>query len=59
LEAAVSGKYVLKLLHERFPLQLSGNQAWDDVLGAYYNGCPNPHSDLVMLVDLILQDARS
>jgi len=59
LEKLVSGKYVLKLLQERFPLRLSGNQAWDDVLGAYLHGCPDPHPDLVNLVELILQDAHS
>ena len=57
-EGVVSGKYVLRLLRERFPLRLSGNQAWDDVLGAYVDGCPDPHPDLVNLVELILQDAQ-
>ena len=59
LEEVVSGKYVLNLLRERFPLQLSGKRAWDDVLGAYVDGCPDPHLDLVALVELILQDAHS
>lgn len=59
LEGIVSGKYVLKLLRERFPLRLSGNQAWDDVLGAYLHGCPDPHPDLVDMVELILQDAHA
>jgi len=59
LERVVSGKVVLKLLQERFPLRLSGRQAWDDVLSAYMYTCPNPPADLVTLVDLILQDARS
>jgi len=59
LEQVVSGKYVLNLLRERFPLQLSGRRAWDDVLGAYVHGCPNPHPDLSDLVELILQDAHA
>lgn len=58
LEQVVSGKYVLSLLRERFPLRLSGKEAWDDVLSAYIHGCPAPPADLVNLVDLILQDAR-
>lgn len=57
LEQVVSGKYVLKLLRERFPLRLSGRKAWDDVLGAYVHGCPTPHPDLSNLVELILQNA--
>ena len=59
LEQVVSGKYVLRLLQERFPIRLSGRQAWDDVLGAYVYNCPDPPPDLVNLVDLILQDAHS
>jgi hypothetical protein len=58
-EEVVSGKYVLNLLRERFPLRLSGKETWDDVLGAYVHGCPEPHPDLMDLVELILQDAHS
>lgn len=54
LEQVVSGKYVLRLLSERFPLRLSGRQAWDDVLSAYMFHCPDPPADLEQLVDLIL-----
>lgn len=54
LEQVVSGKYVLRLLYERFPLRLSGRQAWDDVLSAYMFHCPEPPTDLEQLVDLIL-----
>jgi hypothetical protein len=54
LERVVSGKYVLRLLYERFALRLSGRQAWDDVLGAYMFHCPEPPTDLERLVDLIL-----
>lgn len=59
LEQTVSGKYVLTLLKERFPLRLSGQQAWDDVLGAYIEICPDPPEELSSLLDLILQDAHS
>jgi hypothetical protein len=58
LEQVVSGKYVLALLHERFPLRLSGRHAWDDVLGAYIYACPAPPNDLSAMIDLILQDAH-
>ncbi len=54
LEQVVSGKYVLGLLSERFPLRLSGRQAWDDVLSAYMFFCPDPPADLEQRVDLIL-----
>jgi len=57
LEQVVSGKYVLNLLREQFPLGLSGKQAWNDVLGAYISICPDPPADLAALVDLILRDA--
>lgn len=59
LEQVVTGKAVLTLLRERFPLRLSGSRAWDDMLGAYVNICPDPPADLKALVDLILGDARS
>ncbi len=58
LEQIISGKYVLALLHERFPLRLSGKQAWDDVLGAYIVACPAPPNDLETIIGLILQDAH-
>jgi hypothetical protein len=54
LEQVVSGKYVLRLLSERFPLRISGRQTWDDVLSAYMFNCPDPPADLVQLVDLFL-----
>ncbi len=57
LEEMVSGKYVLRLLSNCFPLRLSGKQAWDDVLGAYVSICPDPPADLAVLVECILQDA--
>lgn len=59
LEMVVSGKYVLTLLREQFPLKVSGKQAWDDVLGAYIDKCPDPPPDLVRLIDLILEDAHA
>ncbi len=59
LEQVISGKYVMTLLRERFPLRLSGKQAWDDVLGAYISICPNPPTDLVTLIELILKDTCS
>ena len=58
LEEAVSGKYVLNLLREQFPLKPSGKQAWDGVLSAYIDACPDPPADLAHLVDLILNDAH-
>jgi hypothetical protein len=59
LEIEVSGKYVMNLLREDFPLNISGKQAWDDILGAYIDICPNPPEDLTRLIDLILHDAHS
>lgn len=59
LEEVISGKYVLTLLRERFPLKISGTRAWDDILDAYMYHCPTPPDDLKALVERILQDARS
>ncbi len=59
MEQVVSGKYVIKLLRERFPLRLSGRQAWDDVLSAYISICPDPPADLATLIELILENAHT
>lgn len=58
-EEAVSGKYVLRVLQENFPLKLSGQRAWDDMLGAYMNQCPDPPDDLKNILDLIWEDSQS
>jgi len=58
-EQVVSGKYVLNLLSENFPIRLGSKQAWDDVLGAYVSLCHTPPADLAKLLDLIWQDAHS
>ncbi len=57
LEEVVTGKAVLTLLKESFPLGLSSKQAWDDMLGAYVDKCPDPPDDVRTLVDLIVEDA--
>ncbi len=59
LEQVVSGKYVLNLLREQFPINLGSRQAWDDVLSAYISLCPDPPSDLETLINLVLQDAHA
>jgi hypothetical protein len=59
LQEVVSGKYVHKLMAERFPLKLTGKQGWDDLLSAYLYHCPEPPADLAALITLIAQDARS
>lgn len=58
LEEVVTGKAVLTLLKEDFPVDLSSKQAWDDTLSAYVGRCPAPPDDLRALVDLIVEDAR-
>ncbi len=58
-EELVSGKYVLKLFREHFPIKLSGDQAWDDVLGAYMVLHNDPPDDLVELLQAIQQDSLS
>ncbi len=55
----VSGKYVLKVLKETFPLRLGSDKAWDDVLSAYMYNCNVPPSDLANLLEIIWQDAHS
>ena len=59
LGEVVSGKYVHKLLSEQFPLKLSGDRSWDDMLSAYLFQCPAPPPDLTSLITFILADARS
>jgi hypothetical protein len=59
LDEVVSGKWVLKLLSEQFPLKLSGKQAWNSVLGAYLDHCPDPPNDLAALIDRIIEHAHS
>jgi hypothetical protein len=54
----VSGKYVLKVLKETFPLRLGSDKAWDDVLAAYTFICRAPPDDLVTLLEIIWQDAH-
>lgn len=54
----VSGKYVLTLLHERFPIRYSRSDWRKYILGAYLEACLDPHPDLVTLITLILEDAR-
>lgn len=58
LGQVVSGKYVHKLLSERFPLKLSGKDAWDDMVDAYLHKCPDPPVDLVEIIECILENAR-
>lgn len=59
LEEVVSGKFVHNLLSEQFPLKLSGERSWDDMLSAYLFHCPHPPADLRHLITAILSDARS
>jgi hypothetical protein len=58
-EECVSGKYVLKLLRETFPLWSVKDKAWDSVLSAYMSICYAPPDDLVSLLEIIWQDAHS
>ena len=59
LTVVVSGKSVHKLLSERFPLRLSGRDAWDDVVGAYLDRCPDPPADLIEIIERILSQAQA
>jgi len=54
LDQHVSGKYVIKLLHDEFPMGSLTKQAWDDTLGAYIDACPDAPEDLSQLIDLIV-----
>lgn len=57
LEQNVSGKYVLALLKETYPMGSPTKRAWDDILGGYIKYCPEPPGDLVRLMDLIRNSA--
>lgn len=52
----ISGKYVLKMLRDTFPIR---PVAWDNVLSAYMSICHVPPADLVSLLEIIWQDAHS
>ncbi len=54
----VSGKYVLQLLHQRFPrLPRAGQFPLDHYLNEYLRACPDPPPDLVRLIERIIEDA--
>ena len=54
----VSGKYVLQLLHRRFPrLPRAGQFPLDHYLNEYLRACPDPPPDLVRLIERIIEDA--
>ncbi|MEM7533509.1 MAG: DUF4435 domain-containing protein [Chloroflexota bacterium] len=59
LEKVVSGKYVLKQLQRNFPINLSGREAWDNVVGAYIEYCSEPPSDLEALIQAIIRDSHT
>lgn len=54
----VSGKYILKLLRERFPIRLD-DRGWEDVLDAYMRFHYEPPEDLVELAEAIWQDSQA
>ncbi len=56
----VSGKYVLKYLHDRFPLKppRMTKYALNDYLDYYLDKCSSPPPDLVALIDRILAHAH-
>lgn len=57
-EKQVSGKYVLRLLHQRFPrLPGAGQFPLDHYLNEYLRACPDPPADLVELIERIIEDA--
>lgn len=58
LETLITGKTVLKLLRETFPLQPIGKR-WDDMLSAYMYHNSTPQPDMAKLIDLILKDAHA
>lgn len=58
LEQTVSGKYVLTVLFESFPIKLGGKRARDDVLSYYLFLSPTPPADLTAIMDAILRDAH-
>ena len=54
----ISGKYVLRELHRRFPrLPSAGQFALTHYLNLYLRECPEAPPDLVALIERILQDA--
>jgi hypothetical protein len=57
-EQQVSGKYVLRELHRRFPrLPGTGQFSLSHYLNLYLRECPGPPPDLVRLIERIIEDA--
>jgi hypothetical protein len=57
-EQLVSGKYVLRELHRRFPrLPGAGQFPLSHYLNEYLRACPDPPPDLLGLIERILEDA--
>jgi len=56
-EQQVSGKYVLRELHRRFPRPDGGQFPLSHYLNLYLRECPDPPPDLVRLIERIIADA--
>mgnify|MGYP000843546199 CR=1 FL=1 len=58
-QAVVSGKYVLNLFRQSFPMNIAEKDWKTYVLGAYLEECLDPPVDLQTLVEAILADAHA
>jgi hypothetical protein len=57
-QEAVSGKHILRVLQSRFPLLAgAGRFGLSHYLNLYMDRCPDPHPDLVDLIDRIVADS--
>jgi len=58
-QEVVSGKYVLRLLRQSFPMNIAENDWKTYVLGTYLEECLDPPADLQALIEAILADAHA
>jgi len=58
-QEAVSGKYVLKLFRQSFPMNIAEKDWKTYVLGAYLEECLDPPADLRVLIEAILADTHA
>ena len=57
-QKVVSGKYVLHVLHGRFPLlPRAGKFSLSHYLNLYLDRCPDPPAELARIVEVIIRDA--
>ncbi|MCX6068329.1 MAG: hypothetical protein NT121_21710, partial [Chloroflexi bacterium] len=58
-EQLISGKYVLTLIKERFPINMQQPSVWDSFLSLYMSKYLAPPPDLAQILDAIYSDSQT